>query len=84
MANNRLYIRCKGCGESIMITKNFGEPYCLDKKLLISPEEALKRIKELSEDLSRGWVDIYADNADEEIIEALSVAIACLEEKCHE
>lgn len=31
MANNRLYIRCKGCGESIMITKNFGEPYCLDK-----------------------------------------------------
>lgn len=31
MANNRLYIRCKGCGDSTMITKNFGEPYCLDE-----------------------------------------------------
>lgn len=32
MANNRLYIRCRGCRESMMITKNFGEPFCLDKK----------------------------------------------------
>jgi hypothetical protein len=62
---------------------DFGE-HIIDEKLLISPEEALNRLKELSEDLSRGWVDIYANNADEEIIEALSVAIACLEEKCHE
>lgn len=62
---------------------DFGE-HIIDRKLLISPEEALKRLKELSEDLSRGWVDICADNADEDVIEALDVAIACLEEKCHE
>lgn len=32
MANNRLYIRCRGCCDSMMITKNFGEPYCLDEE----------------------------------------------------
>lgn len=32
MANNRLYIRCRGCRESMMVTKNFGEPFCLDEK----------------------------------------------------
>ena len=63
---------------------DFGE-HIVDKKLLISPEEALKRLKELSEDISLGWVYVrIRDNADEEIIEALDVAIACLEEKCHE
>lgn len=61
--------------------------HIVDKKLLISPEEALKRLKELSEDLSHGWVDVYGpeDRDDDElVIEALDVAIACLEEKCHE
>lgn len=64
---------------------DFGE-HIVDKKLLISPEEALKRLKELSEDLNLGWVDIYSPEggADELVIEALDVAIACLEEKCHE
>lgn len=64
---------------------DFGE-YIVDKKLLISPEEALKRLKELSEDLGLGWVDIYGPEggSDELVIEALDVAIACLEEKCHE
>ena len=64
---------------------DFGE-HIVDKKLLISPEEALKRLKELSEDLSFGWVDIYdpEGGSDELVIEALDVAIACLEEKCHE
>lgn len=63
---------------------DFGE-HIVDKKLLISPEEALKRLKELSEDLSLGWVDIYGPEggSDELVIEALDVAIACLEEKCH-
>ena len=64
---------------------DFGE-HIVDKKLLISPEEALKRLKELSEDLSLGWVDIYSSEGgtDELVIEALDIAIACLEEKCHE
>lgn len=30
MENDRLYIRCKGCGERIMVTKSFGRP--LDMK----------------------------------------------------
>lgn len=49
----------------------------------MSPDEALKRLKELSEDLRLGWVDIYesAGGADEIVIEALEVAIAALEEK---
>lgn len=29
MANNRLYIRCKACKESMMVTKCFGGPYQL-------------------------------------------------------
>ena len=64
---------------------DFGE-HIIDRKLLITPEEALKRLKELSEDLSRGWVDIYEPEggSDELIVEALDVAIACLKEKCHE
>lgn len=50
---------------------------------MMSPDEALKRLKELREDLELGWVDIYepAGGADEIVIEALKVAIACLEEK---
>lgn len=61
---------------------DFGE-HIIDEKLLISPEEALKRLKELSEDLSRGWVDIYGPEggSDELVIEALEVAIASLKEK---
>ena len=50
----------------------------------MSPDEALKHLKELREDLEIGWVNIYADNADEIVMEALGVAIACMEEKCHE
>ena len=30
MANNRLYIRCKACKESMMVTKCLGGPYQLD------------------------------------------------------
>lgn len=34
MANNRLYMQCKYCGEDIYIGKNFGEPYYIsDEKL---------------------------------------------------
>ena len=53
---------------------------------MMSLDEALKRLKELSEDLRLGWVDIYepAGGADEIVIEALEVAIAALEEKCHD
>ena len=53
---------------------------------MMSPDEALKRLKELSEDLEIGWVDIYEPEggADEIVMEALGVAIAALEEKCHE
>lgn len=51
---------------------------------MMSPDEALKHLKELREDLEIGWVNIYADNVDVDIEEALIVAIACLEEKCHE
>ncbi len=51
---------------------------------MMSPDEALKNLKELREDLELGWTDIYGDNADVDIEEALVVAIACLEEKCHE
>ena len=52
----------------------------------MSPDEALKRLKELSADLSVGWIDIYEPEggADEIVMEALEVAIAALEEKCHE
>lgn len=46
---------------------DFGE-YIIDKKLLISPEEALERLKELSEDLSLGWGEFYRNNIDEEIV----------------
>lgn len=61
---------------------DFGE-HIIDEKLLISPEEALRRLKELSEDLSHGFVEIYEPEggSDELVIEALDVAIACLEEK---
>lgn len=50
---------------------------------MMSPDEALKRLKELSEDLRLGWVDIYEPEggADEIVVEALEVAIECLEEK---
>jgi len=51
---------------------------------MMSPDEALKRLKEFREDLELGWVDIYGDNDDVYIEETLIVAIACLEEKCHE
>ena len=53
---------------------------------MVSPDEALKYLKELHEDLENGWVDIYEPEggSDELIIEALSVAITCLKEKCHE
>ncbi len=53
---------------------------------MMSPDEALKHIKELREDLENGWVDIYdpEGGADEIVIEALDVAVAALEEKCHE
>ena len=52
---------------------------------MMSPEEALKYLKELREDLENGWVDIYEPEggADEIVIEALIVVIAALEEKCH-
>ncbi|MBR4590999.1 MAG: hypothetical protein IKO36_10125 [Bacteroidaceae bacterium] len=29
MANNRLYIRCKGCKETLYLAKNFGSAYYL-------------------------------------------------------
>lgn len=50
---------------------------------MMSPDEALKNLKELREDLENGWIDIYepAGGADEIIVEALNVAIECLEEK---
>lgn len=53
---------------------------------MMSPDKALKNLKELREDLELGWVDIYEPEggADEIIVEALNVAIECLEEKCHE
>ena len=56
------------------------------EKLLMSPDEALKFLKELREDLEFGWVDIYGPEggADEIVAEALKVAIECLKEKCHE
>lgn len=53
---------------------------------MMGPDEALKNLKELREDLENGWIDIYepAGGADEIVIEALEVTIAALEEKCHE
>ena len=33
MANNRLYIRCTGCGEKIMIAKSFFGPMGYEKCL---------------------------------------------------
>lgn len=52
----------------------------------MSPDEALGYLKEFREDIENGWVDIYGPEggADEIIVESLKVAIACLEEKCHE
>ena len=49
----------------------------------MSPDEALKNLKELREDLENGWVDIYEPEggADEIVVEALKVAIECLEER---
>lgn len=50
---------------------------------MMSPDEALKNLKELRNDLENGWIDIYEPEggADEIIVEALNVAIECLEEK---
>ena len=48
---------------------------------MMSPNEALKYLKELREDLEIGWVDIYEPEggADEIVMDALGVAIAALE-----
>lgn len=49
----------------------------------MSPDKALNYLKELRYDLENGWIDIYGPEggSDEIVIEALEVAIACLEEK---
>jgi hypothetical protein len=33
MANNRMYLKCKGCGEEFMLAKCFGEGYYMDDYL---------------------------------------------------
>lgn len=50
---------------------------------MMSPDKALNYLKELRNDLENGWIDIYepAGGADEIVVEALKVAIECLEEK---
>ena len=50
---------------------------------MMSPDRALKILKELSEDLTTGLIDIYEPEggADEIVVEALKVAIECLDEK---
>ena len=50
---------------------------------MMSPDKALNYLKELRNDLENGWIDIYEPEggADEIIVEALNVAIECLEEK---
>lgn len=51
---------------------------------MMSPDEALAFLSELAEDLELGWVDIYGDDADVDVENALKVAVECLKEKCHE
>lgn len=50
---------------------------------MLSPDKALNYLKELRNDLENDWIDIYEPEggADEIIVEALNVAIECLEEK---
>lgn len=62
MANNRLYLRCKNCGEELYLDKNFGEPYQIT-------EEKLKEINQFFEDHAfcgkkhelahGGWFELY-------------------------
>ena len=54
---------------------------------MMSPDEALERLKEFNKRLKAYYLlGIHMDLRvhDNEAIEALEVAIACLEEKCHE
>ena len=72
MANNRLYLRCKNCGEELYVGKNFGEPYFIS-------EEKLKEINQFLEDHAfcteaddsfhiahGGWFELYDEYHDDE------------------
>lgn len=62
MANNRLYMRCRYCGEELYIDKNFGGAYFIS-------DEKLKKINEFFEDHAYcgepsslahgGWFELY-------------------------
>ena len=58
---------------------DFGE-HIIDKKLLMSPDEAIEVLRSLKD-----WLYLCSMNGGTSIQrEAIDIAIACLEEKCHE
>lgn len=69
MANNRLYLRCRNCGEDLYLDKNFGDPYFIT-------EEKRKEINQFLENHAfcgekhelahGGWFELYDEYHDSE------------------
>lgn len=86
MANNRLYMRCKNCGEELYLDKNFGGPYQIT-------EEKRKEINQFFEDHAfcgtmhqiahGGWFELYDEfhDSDDSKYQIAAMIVNALKEK---